>query len=450
MFNLSHLIILQRLGDLYYHTGQYSRSLEVYLKLLQQDSDNIYALSRLAFQKIVSRKLTIQGLMFHHLDYLGLIRYKNGMIDKDRLNYRAIFKAIDNRFNFHFKKLTFSDEVLSREEIGRIKIQQKKGVALNKDVKSLGPPSSDNLLRFLIQCVSFGLDPFQIAKAFAYQGVKIAAPQVIYIIKVHLGGIGITREKFFFPIVKALKKEAGLSDYKVASIFMDAEVMWYIDAINKYFRAGYSVKKIVNIFDLGRKCPNVDDIVDAVKQALILSNIDKYTEGMSFTDFKYAILKESFLKAIKNGATDYSTLNILFKGFKSKAHIVDIFLKAFNGRNLESVFYHELSSIEQNRIIALQLIRAMKRDQRFFAVTPTFRARVLTYLRGIISKYEPSFHLPRLRESPIPLAHVATSFEELTGSSWNELYGIAIEYSYQSYLDIVLKYLELKAKGFAS
>lgn len=77
-------------------------------------------LGKSMFDKIVSKGIKIEGLIYLHLKNSGLIKLKaDGSIDYDNLDHGAINVAIKKRFKFTFKKLYFSDSALSSAEINR-------------------------------------------------------------------------------------------------------------------------------------------------------------------------------------------------------------------------------------------------------------------------------------------------------------------------------------------
>lgn len=68
------------------------------------------------------------------------------------------------------------------------------------------------------------------------------------------------------------------------------------------------------------------------------------------------------------------------------------------------------------------------KDQRYINARHLIRNRVLTQLLKIGHTLV-----------PIPSSGIVVDFEFLTGSSWEELWSIAIEYPYQKYLNKVLR-----------
>lgn len=406
-----------------------------------------------------ARGWQIHALMFQHLNSLGLLRYKaDGSVDRNQVDYNACYKALDSRFKFNLKKLVFSEAVLRDLEISRIKIQQRKGVSINRDVKSRGPPSPNHLLSIIIKCISINLDIDQmvdlLANVYKYKP-KNAKGSIRKLIEHNFGGIKEARAKFFFPVLGELRR-LGYSSLTISKIFAFEALQPYLEEIDELFLQGYNPEQIARKVGLNRIIPDADV---AIKEAVMIMHAEHYSlislQGWKpYNNLRRNVFRELFLDEIKNGAFDFETLRRRFKAYAytgdyERTHkMKDIFRSYFYqvfGQGIKEVFNKYLTTEEKNRAFAIYFI-----SQHIIKKTGEMRSGYNIYelvsdLLGllnlnindiialvpsladsiIIDKLLLGIGLP---EGILVAQHSESIISRLTGYTWDELIQVAQTY----------------------
>ncbi|NVM44604.1 MAG: hypothetical protein HWN79_06790 [Candidatus Lokiarchaeota archaeon] len=291
-----------------------------------------------------------------------------------KFDNKAISDAINKRFKFKFKKLLFSDQALSSAEIGRILEQRKKGVALNRDIKSLGPISGDYLLPFIVKGVSLGLSISQIFQSLKYVGYKGKISTIRSMIRNYFGSFSNARNKFYFPLLSELHK-LGFNRMDIGKLFVDKDLLPYLGKINDHFRLGYNVKEISSLTGLDKILAAPENVI---ANTLFTLYSDYYVSGMTFDDLRFKVIKEIFMEQIKLGVKDYATLRSNLLGFdrpiygnnikKRNDYVAFVFRKVFN-KGIDEVLADVFPSPEKLELHerAIDLIRENREDTRYSA-----------------------------------------------------------------------------------
>lgn len=108
---------------------------------------------------------------------------------------------------------------------------------------------------------------------------------------------------------------------------------------------------------LERQFSDINEAIEAVRNALILLHHEKYAEGMSFSRFRGAVFAELFLNEIKVGVLEFATLLEKFKGFKNLNNLNNYFRWVFGAGGISGVVAKVLTQEEQNRVIIIQFIK---------------------------------------------------------------------------------------------
>jgi len=410
------------------------------------DSDT----TREVFNKIVDSGVTIYGLMFQHLNALGLIKYReSGVIDKTSLDFNAIFKAIDDRFEFKIKKLTFSETTLKKLEIDRIKVQQIKGVSINVDIKSLGPPALDYLLVSIIKFVSCGQSILQIVKSLKSLNYKTTVKDVTAIFNHNFGGFKRAQELFFFPLLRELKSE-GFTDLQIGNIFSSELIKPHLNEINALFKRGFSVERIITKLALN-SVPNVKGVIE---NALIIMNSEYHrpTESWwSFVNFRTEVLKAVIIGEVKHGVMSYGGLLTKLDGFRDTKQI-----KKFlhhNLKNFKNIFENMLSHEERARVTAVHLISGninlhsgYDKFQLLDDLMEIFNLELATIDTQRLSEkamlkimfgidYKDEFYIQR---------EIDNLIHKVTGSSWEDMVRIVNAYKFNRLLPFISKNVRAK------
>jgi len=273
---------------------------------LQFNSLHIRKEIKLELTENILKQIKFSGLIFHHLIFKKILKKTvTGEIDFDSIDYSAVNRAVNDRFQFNFLDLTFSNNALAKSEIDRILKQRRLGVALNRDTKSLGLESFYNIIiDKIIRLVAIGMNTKQISNFLIKLGYNIDYDFINAFFSNFFGGIKNTRNKFLDPVL--------------ALFFTQDEFKHYLDKICDYFERGFTSDKIPILLHLDEI---FSDSPEVVRRLIIKKYSLFYNRLDSFTDLRLIVLKDLFLeeieKSVKNGIINYSILLEKFDGFRN-------------------------------------------------------------------------------------------------------------------------------------
>ncbi len=274
----------------------------------QSQNFNLHSLhirKELGLTKNILKQIKFGGLIFHHLIFKKILKKTaTGEIDFDSIEYSAVKRALNDRFQFNFLDLTFSNKALAKSEIDRILKQRRIGVALNRDTKSLGLESFYNIIiDKIIRLVAIGMNTKQISNFLIKQGYNIDYDFINVFFSNVFGGIKNARIKFFYPVLDLF---FNLDKFK-----------HYLEKIYDYFERGYSTNKISILLHLDEI---FSDSSEVVRPIIIKKYFPLYNKSKSFTELRYAVLRDLFMdeieKNVRKGVVNYKILLKRFDGFK--------------------------------------------------------------------------------------------------------------------------------------